>query len=106
MNLSDSLNFMFKIAARATGEIAGFIVVYTLLLLSCAFLSTTLFGYEMREFHNLASSMVSLMRLSVGILDFDYNLMKTADGFWTPFFIIFFVFICMLIAVNMFISIL
>ena len=106
MNLSDSLNFMFKIAARATGEIAGFMVVYTLLLLSCAFLSTTLFGYEMREFHNLASAMTSLMRLSVGILDFDYNLMKTADGFWAPNFIIFFVFICMLIAVNMFISIL
>ena len=106
MNLSDSLNFMFKIAARATGEIAGFMVVYTLLLLSCAFLATTLFGYEMREFHNLASAMTSLMRLSVGILDFDYNLMKTADAFWAPLFIIFFVFICMLIAVNMFISIL
>lgn len=60
----------------------------------------------MREFHNLASAIMSLVRLSVGLLDFDYNTMKTAEAFWAPLFLATFVFVAMLTIVNLFISIL
>jgi hypothetical protein len=106
MNFSDNLNFMFKVVTRSKNELFGFMVVYFLLISCFAFLASTLFGYEMREFHNFASSITSCVRLSVGILDFDYNVMKEAEGFWAPLFLVGFVFIAMLIAVNMFISIL
>lgn len=106
MNFSDNLNFMFKVVTRSKNELIGFMVVYFLLIACFAFLASTLFGYEMREFHNFASSLTSCVRLSVGILDFDYNVMKEAEGFWAPLFLVGFVFIAMLIAVNMFISIL
>ena len=106
MNFSDNLNFMFKVVTRSKNELIGFMVVYFLLISCFAFLASTLFGYEMREFHNFASSITSCVRLSVGILDFDYNVMKEAEGFWAPLFLVGFVFIAMLIAVNMFISIL
>ena len=65
MSLSDSLNFMYKVVLRAKGEIAGFMIVYMLLMVCFAILATTMFGYEIRDFHNLASSMTSLIRLSV-----------------------------------------
>ena len=106
MSLSDSLNFMYKVVLRAKGEIAGFMVVYLVLIACSALLATTLFGYEIRDFHNFASSIMSLIRLSVGILDFDYTQMKEADAFFAPVFLVGFVFVSMLTAINMFIAIL
>ena len=92
MNFSDNLNFVFKVVSRAKTELLGFMFVYFLIILCFAFLASTLFGYEMREFHNLASALMSLVRLSVGLLDFDYDTMKTAEGFWAPLFLTTFVF--------------
>lgn len=106
MNFSDNLNFVFKVVSRAKTELLGFMLVYVLLIACFAFLASTLFGYEMREFHNFASAMMSLVRLSVGLLDFDYDTMKTAEGFWAPIFLAGFVFVAMLTVVNLFISIL
>ena len=42
----------------------------------------------------------------MGILDFDYIQMKEADGFSAPVFLVGFVFVSMLTAINMFIAIL
>lgn len=106
MSLSDNLNFMYKIILRAKTEILGFMTVYFILIACFAFFSQQLFGYEIRNFHNFQSSIISLVRLSVGILDIDYDLMKEADSFFTPVFITVFVFVCMLTAINMFIAIL
>lgn len=106
MSLSDNLNFMYKIILRAKTEILGFMTVYFILMACFAFAVQQLFGYEIRNFHNFQSSIISLVRLSVGILDIDYNLMKEADSFFTPVFITVFVFVCMLTAINMFIAIL
>lgn len=106
MNFSDNLSFVFKVVSRAKTELLGFMFVYFLIILCFAFLASTLFGYEMREFHNLASAIMSLVRLSVGLLDFDYDVMKTAEAFWAPIFLTLFVFVAMLTVVNLFISIL
>jgi hypothetical protein len=106
MSFSDNLSFMFKVITRAKTELGGFMIVYLLLIGCFAFLASTLFGYEMREFHNFASALMSLVRLSVGLLDFDYNVMKEAEGFWSPLFLAIFVFLAMLTVVNLFISIL
>jgi hypothetical protein len=45
-------------------------------------------------------------RLSVGIFDLDYTAMKEASGFQAPLFLGLFVFIGMLVSINMFIAIL
>jgi hypothetical protein len=106
MSLSDNLNFMYKILLRAKSEIFGFMTVYAILMACFAFFTQQLFGYEIRNFHNFQSALISLIRLSVGILDFDYVAMKEADSAFSPLFLLVFVFVCMLTAINMFIAIL
>jgi hypothetical protein len=60
--LSVRLNFMWRIILRARGELWGFLVIFVLLLGGFSFLGCTLFGHEVRDFHNWASSFMSLLR--------------------------------------------
>jgi hypothetical protein len=106
MSLSPNVYFTWKVLIAARQEMYGFLIVFFMLMACFAFMATAIFGFKLRYFHNFASSFLSLIRLSVGILDFDYAEWQEADDVWAPIFVFSFVFLMMLVAVNMFISIL
>ena len=56
-------------------------------------------GFKLRYFHNFSSSMLSLIRLSVGVLDFDYNEWQEADDLWAPIFLVTFVVLVMMTSI-------
>eukprot|EP01051_Picozoa_sp_SAG22_P025087 SAG22_NODE_7267_length_756_cov_1.272451_1_plen_182_part_01 len=81
-------------------------MVFLLILTAFALLFSMLLGAQARDVHNVPSAFISLMRLTVGILDFDYTQWKDADPAYAPVVLVLFVFLIMLTASNIFIAIL
>ena len=85
-------------------EIYGFLVVFLIVLACFSFWATAMLGFKLRYFHNFSSSMISLIRLSVGVLDFDYNEWQEADDLWAPIFLVSFVVLVMMTSMYVFCS--
>ena len=101
-----NFDFLFRILMDAKVQLMSFAMVFFLLVIAFAFAGVSIFGHQAREFHNVATAIVSLIRLSVGVLDFDYSEWKKGDAFLAPLFLAFYLFGMLLVSINMFISIL
>ena len=106
MNLNEGLSFLWRVLGHAKWELLAFLIVFLLLLVAFSLLFSMLLGFSVREMHNVPSALLSLMRLTVGVLDFDYVQWKNADPTWAPFVLVIFIFLIMLTASNIFIAIL
>eukprot|EP01050_Picozoa_sp_SAG11_P012736 SAG11_NODE_1436_length_4909_cov_3.825780_10_plen_73_part_00 len=65
--------FLWRVLGHAKLELGAFLVVFLLILVAFALLFSMLFDYAARDVHNAPSAFISLMRLTVGILDFNYT---------------------------------
>ena len=97
---------MWRVVGSAKVDLAAFFTVMTLLLFSFALLTNQLFGSAERNFHNIGTSFLSLLRMMVGTLDYNYEVMRETDSTMAPTFVVLFLFIMMLVCVNFFIAIL
>ena len=76
MALSAQLNFLWRVVLKSGPMIAMFMAVYMVLVSAFAFLCMFVFGWDQRDFHNLPSAVFSMLRLSLGMLDFDYKVCR------------------------------
>ena len=106
MNLSERLSFLWRVLGHAKVELMAFLVLFLVLLLSFSLLASVMMGYHARELHNIPTAALSLLRLTVGIFDFNYGEWQEADPLWAPVFIVTFIFLLILVAANIFIAIL
>lgn len=88
MNLSERLSFLWRVLGHAKLELMAFLGIFLVLLSSFALLATVMMGYRARELHNVPTALLSLLRLTVGIYDLNYNEWKEADPIWAPIFLI------------------
>jgi len=105
MTLSVKLNFLWRVVVGSGPMIAAFFVVYLILIFAFAFLCMFVFGWDSRDFHNVPSALFSTLRLSLGMLDFNYLDWKNTDPFWAPLVLTAIMFVMMLVVVNIFIAI-
>ena len=89
------------ILSRAKAEVARLFFVFALICVCFAFLASGSWTQDTRV-SQLGRATMSLLRLSVGLLDVDYQQLTLAHGFWAPAFIVAFVFIAVLTAINVF----
>ena len=106
MNLSERLSFLWRVLGHAKVELLAFLGIFMVLLLSFGLLATTLMGYHVRELHNVPTALLSLLRLTVGTFDLQYDDWKDADPIGAPIFLLLFIFLLILVAANIFIAIL
>ena len=106
LNGIEQISFMWRVVGSAKVDLLAFATVFLLLLGAFALLCQKLWGSSERNFHNLPTAFLSLLRMTVGTLDFDYSVMKENESFFAPVFLTLFMFIMMLISINFFIAIL
>ena len=102
----EQISFMWRVVGSAKVDLAAFMTVLTLLLGAFSVLTNQLFGSAERNFHSATAAFISLLQMMVGILDYDYDLMRKTDQTMAPVFIVLFLFVMMLVSVNFFIAIL
>ena len=106
LNGIEQISFMWRVVGSAKVDLMAFATVFVLLLLSFTLLCKVLWGASERQFHNLPTTFVNLLRLTVGTLDFDFASMKEHEPSLAPIFLTLFMFVMMLISINFFIAIL
>ena len=106
LNGIEQVSFIWRVVGSAKLDLLAFTTVFVLLLLGFALLCSTLFGSVEKNFHNIPTALFSLLRMTVGTLDYDYDVMKHQDSTFAPVFLTLFLFTMMLVCVNFFIAIL
>jgi hypothetical protein len=102
----EQISFMFRVVGSASTELAAFFFSFIIILIAFAMFVLLLFGSRERQFLNLPTAILSLLRMSVGTLDYDYILMKEQNAWGAGLFILSFLLAIMLVSVNFFIAIL
>lgn len=101
------LNLLWRVVDMAVFQLMNFIVIIGVLLLSISFLCVTSFGASVRGFHNVPSAMMTMVHMSTGDVEWaGYADMKRADPTLAPAFITLYVFIFIIVILNMFVAIL
>jgi hypothetical protein len=106
MHHVEQISFMFRVVGSASTELAAFFFSFIIILIAFAMFVLLLFGSRERQFLNLPTAILSLLRMSVGTLDYDYILMKEQNAWGAGLFILSFLLAIMLVSVNFFIAIL
>lgn len=107
MGFSKKVNALWEVLILAFTNLAAFGVILMLITAGFATFGCMLYGDHVRQFHNVGTSMSTLLYFSIGDYSaVDYLQLKEANSAWTPIYILLhLVFVC-LMAVNMFIAIL
>eukprot|EP01049_Picozoa_sp_SAG25_P004653 SAG25_NODE_298_length_10188_cov_5.941421_4_plen_465_part_00 len=97
--------------AFAAGELLNFLLIITLLLVAFAVFATSSFGFYVRSFHNLPTSLMSMIQMSTGDISQDlYEDMKRAPGrsqsSVAPAFVTLYCLVFIVVVLNMFVAIL
>ena len=104
LNGIEQISFMWRVVGSAKVDLFAFATVFVLLLGAFTLLCTMLWGAAERNFHNIPTAFLSLLRMTVGMLDFDYSTMKEHEPTLAPVFLTLFMFVMMLISINFFIA--
>jgi hypothetical protein len=107
LQISNKMNSLWEVLQRAFSDILAFVTILLFILGGFGVFACVLFGDHVRSFHNIPSSMHTLLYFSIGDFgDIDYELMKQANSALAPVFIGLFMVLVVLVALNMFIAIL
>ncbi|KAA0170283.1 hypothetical protein FNF27_02127 [Cafeteria roenbergensis] len=101
--VSLQMQALFNTMQRAAPDLLAFMFGFLLLVAGFSFSGCLLWGGTVSEFHSVAASFSSLLRLSLG--DFDYNKLAAAQPIVTGYFFAIYVVIVYLIAMNILIAI-
>lgn len=101
------MNSLWEVLQRAFSDMLAFVIILLFILGGFAVFACVLFGDHVRSFHNIPSSMHTLLYFSIGdFSNINYELMKQANSALAPVFIGSFLVLVLLVALNMFIAIL
>ena len=107
LQISNKMNSLWEVLQRAFSDILAFVMILLFILGGFAVFACVLFGDHVRSFHNIPSSMHTLLYFSIGdFSNINYELMKQANSALAPVFIGVFMVLVVLVALNMFIAIL
>lgn len=107
LQISNKMNSLWEVLQRAFSDILAFVTILLFILGGFGVFACVLFGDHVRSFHNIPSSMHTLLYFSIGDFgDIDYELMKQANSMLAPVFVGLFMVLVVLVALNMFIAIL
>eukprot|EP01043_Picozoa_sp_COSAG02_P049243 COSAG02_NODE_4926_length_4827_cov_2.783418_5_plen_160_part_00 len=107
LQISNKMNSLWEVLQRAFSDILAFVTILLFILGGFGVFACVLFGDHVRSFHNIPSSMHTLLYFSIGDFgDIDYELMKQANSALAPVFVGLFMVLVVLVALNMFIAIL
>ena len=107
MKMSHRMNMLWRVLELAVFDLLSYIVMLMMVVLAFAVFATNAFGFQVKQFHNFATSFLSLLYWAVG--DFsvvEYAEIKAAQPFLAPIFFFTYVMLVTLITINMFVSIL
>ena len=107
LQISNKMNSLWEVLQRAFFDILAFVIILLFILGRFGVFACVLFGDHVRSFHNIPSSLHTLLYFSIGdFSNVDYELMKQANSALAPVFIGLFLVLVVLVALNMFIAIL
>jgi hypothetical protein len=105
--ISRKMNSLWEVLQRAMRDLAAFFLILLFIQMAYATAGCVLFGDHIRNFHNIPSSMHTLLYFTIG--DFggvEYSRMRQASSLLAPWFMMTYLVLVALVSVNMFIAIL
>lgn len=104
LQLNDRLNLLGRTLSEATGDLAGFMVIFTVVFLGYSLLAYMAYGSSLQAFNTFPAAAATLFQILLG--NFDYDSMRSVNRILTPIFFLSYVAIVLFVLMNMFISIL
>lgn len=102
----EQVSFLFRVVGSASRELAAFFFTFIIMLFAFSMFAVALFGNAERNFHNVPTAFISLLRMTVGTLDYDYPKLQAQSPTYSWMFVVMFLFTMMLVSVNFFVAIL
>jgi len=103
LGIAKQMKTVWATLDRAKTDLFTFLVGVGIIVLGFSVLGHFLYGSRLDEWHNLASSMSSLLRFALG--DADYDRMASVRPQLTPFYFVAYTAIVFLVALNLIIGI-
>jgi polycystin 2 len=103
LQLSHRLNVLWVTLKKAFWDISSMFIVFMLIILGFATTGHLIYGTNMREYHSLISSISTVLRLSIG--EINYSELLKVNSYFTPVFITSYIFMVVFVMMNMFIAV-
>lgn len=100
-----STNVLWSTIDRAKAQLFTYLVVMLIIMGAFALLCVMMWGYTSKTFHNIPTAVFSLVRLSSGESELDYQELKRGDASFTPIVFMGFVVFVAIIGMNLMIAI-
>lgn len=98
LRMNTTLNLLWASLGMATKDLAGFMVIFSLIFCAYAAMGCLAFGFYLEEFHDFKSSFSTCFQMLAG--DFDYGKLLEANPRLAPIFFGSFVVLCLQILVS------
>lgn len=103
LQLSHRLNVLWVTLKNAFWDIFSMFIVFMLIILGFASTGHLIYGSNMIEYHSLISSISTVLRLSIG--EINYHELLKVNSYFTPFYITSYIFMVVFVMMNMFIAV-
>lgn len=102
LKLDSAMMVIFDVMSKASGDLASFLLIFVLLLVSFAIVGHFAFGPMMGAFHSPMESISTCMRFMVG--DVEYEELRRANPVLAPLFFLTYAVAGVLVLINVFIG--
>jgi hypothetical protein len=103
LQLNSKFNQLWNTIKFALWDMISMFFIFFLVICGFATMGHLIYGSNCVSYHNFTSSMSSLLRILIG--EFDYKVLLEINPYFTPFFFISYVFIILVVSMNMFIAV-
>jgi len=103
LQLSHRLNILWVTLKKAFWDIASMFIVFMLIIMGFSITGHLIYGSNMKEYHSLISSISTVLRLSIG--EINYSELLKVNSYFTPVFITTYIFMVVFVMMNMFIAV-
>jgi hypothetical protein len=100
-----STTVLWSTIDRAKAQLFTYLIVMLIIMMAFALLCVMMWGYTAKTFHNIPTAVFSLVRLSSGESELDYQELKRGDASFTPVVFMGFVVFVAIIGMNLMIAI-
>jgi len=103
LQLNSKFNQLWNTIKFALWDMISMFTIFFLVISGFATMGHLIYGSNSVRYHNFSSSVSSLLRILIG--EFDYKQLLDINPYFTPFFFISYVFIILVVSMNMFIAV-
>lgn len=103
LQLSHRLNVLWVTLKKAFWDIISMFIVFMLIILGFSTTGHLIYGSNMIEYHSIISSISTVLRLSIG--EINYSELLKVNSYFTPVFITSYIFMVVFVMMNMFIAV-